>query len=77
MPLHRNEDFGTSTDGSKSEEYCSFCYKGGKFTDEGISMEEKIGKNIELATKMGMPLEKAREMANSIIPRLKRWKAQK
>jgi hypothetical protein len=37
-------------------------------------MEEKINKNIEIAKKIGMPEEKAREMANNIIPKLKRWK---
>jgi len=73
MPMQKNEDFGTNTDGSKNEEYCHFCYKEGRFTDEGITMEEKIKKNIEMAKKMGMPEEKAREMANNIIPKLKRW----
>jgi len=73
MPMQKNEDFGTNTDGSKNEEYCHFCYKEGRFTDEGITVEEKINKNIEMATKMGMPEEKAREMANNIIPKLKRW----
>lgn len=74
MPMQKNEDFGTNTDGSKDKEYCHYCYLDGKFTDEGITMEEKINKNIELAKKMGMPEEKAREMANNIIPKLKRWK---
>ena len=73
MPMQKNEDFGTNADGSKSEEYCRFCYRKGRFTDEGITMEEKIKKNTEMATKMGMAEEKAREMANNIIPKLKRW----
>ncbi len=75
MPMQKNEDFGTNTDGTKNEEYCHYCYTDGKFTDEGITMEEKINKNIEIAKKMGMPEEKAREMANNIIPKLKRWKS--
>lgn len=72
--MQKNEDFGTSIDGSKNEEYCHYCYVDGKFTDEGITVQEKIDKNIELAKKMGMPEEKAREMANNVIPKLKRWK---
>jgi len=72
--MRKNEDFGTNIDGSKNEEYCHFCYKEGRFTDEGITMEEKIKKNIEMAMKVGMAEEEAREMANSIIPKLKRWK---
>ncbi|MFH1256511.1 MAG: zinc ribbon domain-containing protein [Candidatus Diapherotrites archaeon] len=74
MPLQKEEDFGSNKGESKNEEYCQFCYKNGKFTDEGISMEGKIRKNIEMAKKMGMPEEKARETANRVIPSLKRWK---
>lgn len=73
MPLEKEEDYGIDLDGSKNKEYCHFCYKDGRFTDEGVTMEEKIKKNTEIAIKMGMPEEKAREMANSTIPMLKRW----
>ena len=74
MPMTNKEDFGTNSDGSKNKEYCRFCYKKGKYTDEGITMKQKIEKNIEIAKKMGMPEEQAKEMANNIIPKLKRWK---
>ncbi|MFC1786916.1 zinc ribbon domain-containing protein [Halobacteriota archaeon] len=73
IPIINKEDFGTNSDGSKNAEYCQFCYKEGKYTDEGITMEQKIEKNIEIAKKMGMPEEQAKEIANSIIPKLKRW----
>lgn len=73
MPLQGDEDFGTNLDGSKNAEYCRFCYKEGKYTDEGITMEKKIEKNIEIAKKMGMAEEQAKKIANSIIPKLKRW----
>jgi hypothetical protein len=74
MPLQKEADFGSNADKSKNNEYCRFCFREGKFTDEGITMEEKINKNIELAKKMGMPEEKAIKLANSTIPKLKRWK---
>jgi hypothetical protein len=74
MPMTRAADFGTNVDGSTNTEYCKFCYENGKFTDEGITMEEKIEKNVVIAKKMGWSEEKAREMANDIIPKLKRWK---
>ncbi|MDR1096440.1 MAG: zinc ribbon domain-containing protein, partial [Spirochaetaceae bacterium] len=32
MPLSKDEDFGTNTDGSKNNDYCAYCYKDGKFT---------------------------------------------
>jgi hypothetical protein len=73
MPLQKDEFHGTNSDSSKSDEYCCFCYQEGRFTDEGITMEEKIEKNIQIAVKMGMPEDKAKEMANSTIPKLKRW----
>lgn len=74
MPIRKHEEFGTDANGRKNEEYCHFCFKDGKFTDEGITMEQKIDKLIKIAkTKMNMPEEKARGMANSIIPKLKRW----
>lgn len=75
MPLRRDKDFGTNSDNNMNFEYCFFCYRDGKFTDEGISMEDKIKKNIELAKRMGMPEETAVEMAETTIPTLKRWKA--
>ena len=73
MPLEKEEFLGTNKDQSKNKDYCLFCYKDGKFTDEGISMEEKIKKNIRIAVQMGIPEEKAREMAQNTIPNLKRW----
>ena len=73
MPMNNAEDHGTNADASENTEYCKFCYQNGEFTDDGITMEEKIAKNIEIAKKMGMPEEEASKMANSVIPTLKRW----
>jgi hypothetical protein len=73
MPMEE-EYLGSELDGSKNKEYCKFCYQKGKFTDEGISMVEKINKNIEISKKRGIPEEKAKNLAKAIIPKLKRWK---
>ena len=73
MPLNRKTDFGTYKDGRSNSEYCHYCYQDGEFTDPGISMEEKIAKNIAIAVKMGMPREEAIALANATIPKLKRW----
>lgn len=72
--MERPEDFGNEIDGSSSSEYCRYCYQNGKFTDEGVTLAEKIIKNIEIAKEMGMPEEEARNMANTVLPNLKRWK---
>jgi hypothetical protein len=74
MPLQKQEDFGTDADGSKSKEYCFHCFQGGKFLDEGISLQGKIDKNVSFAKMMGMSEEQARQMASTILPKLKRWK---
>lgn len=73
MPLLVAEDYGTEAGGSPSSEFCNFCYQEGKFTDEGISMEEKIEKNAEIATMMGIPKQEALDIAKNIIPTLRRW----
>ena len=73
MPMGKIADFGTEKDGSINAEYCHYCYQEGRFTDMGISLEEKIAKNISIATKMGMPLEEATNLAKTTLPKLKRW----
>jgi hypothetical protein len=75
MPLRTDNDLGTNADGSKNKDYCHFCFKDGKFTDEGITMEQKIEKMVGMARQMNIPEDKARAMAENILPTLKRWKS--
>jgi hypothetical protein len=76
MPLDKDPNKGgTNADTSLSDKYCGFCFKDGKFIDEGITLQEKIEKNIQIAIlRMNIPESKAREMAESILPTLERWK---
>ncbi|KPK73873.1 hypothetical protein AMJ87_00020 [candidate division WOR_3 bacterium SM23_60] len=75
MPMQKDEDFGTNADGTKNGEYCHFCFKDGVFTDEGLTMEQKIDKLVNIAVKqMNIPADKARAQAVEIIPTLKRWR---
>jgi len=74
MPLRKEEDYGTNADGSKSNEYCFHCFQKGKFLDEGITLQEKIEKNVGFAVQMGMSEAEARKIASSVLPKLKRWK---
>lgn len=74
MPMNKITDFGSNKNGSINKEYCHFCYKDGAFNDPGITMEEKIEKNIAIAEKMGMAREEAIALANATIPELRRWK---
>jgi hypothetical protein len=75
MPLRSENDLGTNADGSKNQDYCHFCYRDGKFTDEGITMEQKIDQMVATARDMNIPEDKARAMAQNILPTLKRWQA--
>ena len=74
MPVKKNEDPGTNADGSKSEDYCFHCFQEGYFLDEGITLQEKIEKNIKFGIQMGMPEDMARHMCENILPQLKRWR---
>ena len=73
MPLKKDDDFGTDEDGSKNKEYCFHCFQGGKFLDEEITLQEKINKNVKFGVQMGMTEEVAKDMAENILPKLKRW----
>lgn len=75
MPLNMDPGKGgTNSDKSKSDKYCSFCFQDGKFVDEGTTLQGKIEKNIQIAVKMGMSESKARELAETVLPTLERWK---
>jgi hypothetical protein len=74
MPLRRAGDFGTNADGSRSAEYCFHCFQAGRFLDEGITLEEKIEKNVRFGVRMGMPEASARQICGATLPRLKRWR---
>ena len=77
MPLDKDPNKGgTNADKSKSDTYCSFCFKDGAFIDEGISLQEKIEKNVQIAvTKLNIPEHEARDMAEKVLPNLKHWKS--
>lgn len=73
MPMN-DEDFGTEKDGSKSSDYCKYCYQNGEFTID-VSMEEMIDFCVpKTAQATGMDEKEARMMSEEIFPKLKRWK---
>lgn len=72
MPLDNNEMRGTEKDGSKSNEYCVYCYKDGAFTTPDITlgqMETIVKTQME---KRNIP-ENIVTMAVNSLPHLKRW----
>jgi len=67
-------DFGTNTDGSRSEEYCTYCFQNGAFTMPAKNVEEMIEKLVAMHDQMGVSEDEARNMASKNLPRLKRWR---
>ena len=72
MPLSNPELLGTEKDGSKSNEYCIYCYQNGAFINPGMTL-------AEMKAVVQDQMEK-RKIADSIItgaltmlPGLKRW----
>jgi len=78
MPLENDEMKGTNADGSKSEDYCMYCYKDGAFTQE-MTMDEMIEVNLTYldewnkSSGRNMTIDEAREELKVFMPTLKRW----
>jgi len=81
MPMSKDADFGTNAGGSKNDDYCVYCYKNGKFTED-VTMDGMIEhclKYLEEFKKDGnvgqdMTEEKAKNEMRAYFPTLKRWK---
>lgn len=77
MPMgDTSELYGTQADGSKSVDYCSYCYEDGKFAVD-VSMEQMIDFCAKPMTEAnpGMTAVQAKEQMRQFFPLLKRWKA--
>lgn len=74
MLRHALEDEITSRepDGSFNEEYCKWCYSGGKFKYE--SAEQLIDFCVEHMATEAWPAEQVRAHMEAVVPQLKRWK---
>ncbi|WP_297792811.1 zinc ribbon domain-containing protein [uncultured Eudoraea sp.] len=74
MLMKSMTDFGTDSDGSINTDFCHFCLDEGEFTDKGISFEEKIARNIDMAVKFGMSKVKASNLVKNTLPKLRRMR---
>ena len=76
MPMGETDEmYGTETSGSKSPDYCKFCYDSGAFTSPNLTLEEQIETVAAIMVKdFGFSPEDAREQCKEGIPNLKRWK---
>ena len=75
MPMDKPELLGTKADGAKSEEYCTYCYQEGRFTQPDISMQGMIDKCVAIIGQSNLMSEdQARDLMSKAIPTLKRWR---
>ena len=72
MPMHKPEQFGTEAGGEASQDYCCHCRQDGKFTAPDITMQQMQDKVASMLK--GIPPAEARKIADSFIPKLKRWR---
>jgi hypothetical protein len=68
-------NLGTERDGSSSAEFCSLCYREGAFTMPALTVGEMIEMSIaNMTDDLGMPFDRAQELADGVIPSLRRWR---
>lgn len=74
MPIGDNDLKGTNKDGSKSDDYCKYCYENGEFTAQ-TTMEEMVEVCVPIVVKEGVypDEETARKSMMEFFPQLKRW----
>lgn len=75
MPMgDTDEMYGTNLDGSKSTDYCKFCFENGAFTFNG-TMEEMIEICVPhvVSANSNMSEDDARKMMREWFPTLKHW----
>jgi len=76
MPMGETDEmYGTETNGTKSTDYCKFCYDNGAFTNPSVTLEEMIKIVADVMVKdFGFEAQDALEQCNAGLPTLKRWK---
>jgi hypothetical protein len=71
MPMERDEHFGTNEDGSKNQDYCTYCYREGGFTDPDLSIDGMIRRIASITGQTLAPEDEKR--SRQFLSSLKRW----
>ncbi len=75
MPMEKPAQFGTDKKGYHVNDYCTYCFSKGKFTNPKITKAQMLDRiSPMLAQEMKITEARARTMAKSVLPKLKRWK---
>jgi hypothetical protein len=73
MPLDTDSVKGTEKDGSKSNEYCMYCYESGALKNPEMTMDQMKDIIKTQMKNMNLP-ENLVAMSLNMLPTLKRWK---
>ena len=74
MPLQSDpKGGGTNSDGTLSQEYCSFCYSDGEFFNPDMTIDQMKALVVEKLRQKGFPNFVANFFASG-LKRLKRWR---
>lgn len=74
MPMGQTDEmYGTNADGTKSADYCEYCYNNGAFASE-CTLDQMIEICVpHVVSNAGMSEDAARKMLQEVLPTLKRW----
>jgi len=77
MPMTEDSMHGKNADGSKSEDYCCYCFPNGAFNSPDETLEEMIASCIPFLVEAGVAPDNksARKILEEHLPQLKRWKS--
>lgn len=64
---------GLESDGTRSEKWCSLCWRDGKFIDEDCTLDQMVD-IVDVALRDRGSSSLFRWMARKQVPRLERWK---
>lgn len=73
MPLNDEALYGTEANGSKTSEYCLYCYGKGVFKQPDLTIEQMIEICVPFMKESGMAEEESRSLLTKHLPMLKRW----
>ena len=73
MPLDNPEMLGTEKDGSRSSEFCKYCYQAGSFINPKMTLDEMKTLVANFLQKENAPASVVQHSVN-MLPGLKRWR---
>lgn len=66
--------FGRNTDGTENQDFCKMCWQGDNFIEPDLTSDQMVERSIyHMITVLHFAPEKAQQLAQSLIPTLKRW----